>query len=259
MRRYPFTSSSMQQDHTKVRFPFCSLQLKEFKPSFLCRTSADVQVTAGAVQFPRGSLFSSSPAKVCEFIHFEGQDHRESARDLGALGIDQIKEVLANPNIDIPALDSTDEQALLTCPLRPTMGGDQSMQGSFRCISSCNACNPCPYCEVSTADMCNTNLDVRFQERTQERTEILAHSRCGVCPGCSQVVDEKSKAGEGDKVPAMPKSSKEPWSKAHKGVTFGASYLIGLPSNEWVICLLHANLTQTAALWQKTLRRKTTA
>jgi hypothetical protein len=253
--------TSIQEGYYKVENNVVSTLLGEPVPVQFMYDAANhhdkVKVSSLAVQFPGGSLFSSSPSKVNEFFLLEGLDHRSAALELGGPGFDQMNEVIESPIIYLDTLpaDGT-APSTLTCPIDPAMGGDQSMQGSFLAIKGCNACNPCPYCTVSAAELCCTDLDKikTFSARSQESTEILAHTRCGTCPACGQVVTENSKAIEGDKEPAMPKKSTTTWVRAHLGVAYGASFLIKLPVDQWVICLLHANLTQTAALWEKTMR-----
>jgi hypothetical protein len=210
-----------------------------------------------AIQFPGGSAFSSSPHQVHQFLKLEGNDDRVTASTLGAAGIDQVNEIIANPVVNLQIVDSAGLLEDIVCPVAPSVGGDQSMHGSFLCTKGCNACNPCPYCEVSLADMCCTDLQKvkGFQERSQERVELLAHSRCGTCPGCGKLITEGKEAREGDAEPTMPKGSTSTWIKAHLGIVYGSSYIIQLPVKKWIICILHANLIQTAALWSKTLRK----
>jgi hypothetical protein len=208
-----------------------------------------------AIAFPGGTEFVCSPLHgINEFACFEGDDSRKNVQEVGDTGLDQINELIAHPTIDLECVDSTGVSRSLTCPLNVTFGGDQAMQGSLLCMTYCNSCNPCPLCEVSSADMCCTDLEklAQMQPRSQERIELLAHSRCGTCPACKKVITVQTRAKEGDKDPKGKDGLS--WSKLHKGVTYGAEFLVQLPIGKWILCILHANLTQTAALWERTLR-----
>ncbi len=142
-----------------------------------------------AVQFPGGSEFSCSPQNVHQFLKLEGGDDRETAADLGAVGVAQINEVIANPVINLCIVSGTDVPQNISCDVDVNFGGDQAMQVSFLCVSGLG----CPFCEVTSGDMCCTDLNKRFEPRTQEQTELLAHTRCGKCPGCDQVSDSLTK------------------------------------------------------------------
>jgi hypothetical protein len=131
-------------------------------------------------------------------MKLEGNDDRVTAATLGAAGLDQVNEIIRNPVIEIQLLNAEGAPEVVKCPITPKAGGDQAFQGSFLCIKSCNTSHPCPYCEVSLVDMCCTDLEKvkRFVRRTQERTELMAHSRCGTCPACNQIITEANLAKE---------------------------------------------------------------
>jgi hypothetical protein len=205
-----------------------------------------------AVTFPGGTELSCSPVHaIHEFTLFEGDDGRKNVQEMGDVGLEQINELISNPLIQLDVVDCSGAPQVYSCPLNVTAGGDQSMQGSLLCMTYCNSCNPCPLCEVSSADMCVTDLErvKAFQARTQERIELHAHARRGLCPGCDKNIEAVAKEGEKE-----PKVKGDSWTKVHKGVVYGASFLIQLPISKWIMCILHANLTQTAALWERTLR-----
>jgi hypothetical protein len=145
---------------------------------------------------------------------------------------------------------------------QPCGGGDQAFVHAVNCLSGCNDPFPCLFCEAPRELMkCNDDEQLAaFRARTVERIELMAHTRVGKCPACNfsnteETIAELAKSDRaGIGYPARWQGTRAEWLRLHCSVQYGRKCLLGtLAVNEWVLCLLHANLAVVRGLWAKTV------
>jgi hypothetical protein len=139
----------------------------------------------------------------------------------------------------------------------------------MNCVSSCRGPCPCTFCEAKLSELNPFKKHKkRPVRRTLSRIRLLAHTECGICPGCkmeivstqAEVKDAKKQvvlAEGGDVVPpegqwsAYLKSLDMSWLEAHFGIVYGRHPLLRVEVAKWYACLLHFNLRLTGGCINK--------
>jgi hypothetical protein len=200
-----------------------------------------LQHTFMAIKLPWLSSYPNSPWSCREFCGFEGsdkwQDYQERAQE-------SLKEM--NDFIDGGGFHVMPDGVKFL--FNVVAGGDQANSHAFNALGSCNAVNPCLYCEATKFDINRVNIaDAKL--RTREDVNILAHTAEGFCRGCNRVLVAGDMAKYGDKPPGNDTA----WATKHFCVEYGKSCLLHIEICDWVICILHANLCVTKFLWETTI------
>ena len=118
----------------------------------------------------------------------------------------------------------------------------------------------CPFCTVSRED--HFSQDCAAPERTVEMTELLSHTKAGLCPGCGftimtqeEYVQAKKQnqkgicpvAAQGDTVPTwLEKEIKKKFPQVsvlqvHSGVRYGSNIVLKVPFKQTAACIMHLN------------------
>ena len=122
---------------------------------------------------------------------FEGNDHWVEVRKFAKVIVGGINELVAHPELDFIKLK--EDENIPKATLRIVGGGDLSNICSILGVSGCNGPHPCPFCEVSKNDCCQTtptHLE-DLQARDLQRIRLLAHAETGTCPGCNMHIVDK--------------------------------------------------------------------
>jgi hypothetical protein len=205
--------------------------------------------TASGFKLPTVSPTPNSPVSNREFAAFEAGDGYDQYLKHGLESIRQIAAFIADPVVHDVDLGGVSK---VSVRCRVIGGGDQPNQHAFLGVGGCNNNYPCCYCYAHKFHMCNISprYKASLKARTLEEIAVLAHCSVGYCPGCERVlgvedlVDLQNRTG----VLKKPKGHTN-----HFGVVYGHNPFWWIPIEDWVLCILHANLCIVKGLWVRTI------